>query len=50
VPTRDFAGTILVVAQDIFFAPDTSDGVKNVVNRFRQVMSSVDGMTIDREP
>jgi len=50
VPTGDFTGTILVVAQDIFFAPDTSDGVKNVVNHFRQVMSSVDGMTIDREP
>jgi hypothetical protein len=50
VPTRDFTGTILVVAQDIFFAPDMSGDVKNVVNHFRQVMSSVDGMTIDREP
>ena len=50
MPTHDFTGTILVVAQDIFFAPDTSDGVKNVVNHFRHVMSLVDGMTIDREP
>lgn len=49
-PKRDFAGTILVVAQDMFFAPDSSDDVKNVVAEFRQVMSAVDGMTIDREP
>lgn len=49
-PKRDFAGTILVVAQDMFFAPGSSDDVKNVVAGFRQVMSAVDGMTIDREP
>jgi TonB-like protein len=50
VPKSDFAGTVLVVAQDMFFARDTSDDVKNVVTEFRQVMSAVDGMTIDREP
>jgi Gram-negative bacterial TonB protein C-terminal len=49
-PQHDFAGTVLVVAQDMFFAPDSSDDVKNVVAEFRQVMSAVDGMTIDREP
>lgn len=49
-PKRDFAGTVLVVAQDMFFAPNPSDDVKNVVAEFRQVMSAVDGMTIDREP
>ena len=49
-PKHDFAGTVLVVAQDMFFAPDSSDDVKNVVAGFRQVMSAVDGMTIDREP
>ena len=49
-PKRDFAGTVLIVAQDMFFAPDSSDDVKNVVAEFRQVMSAVDGMTIDREP
>jgi hypothetical protein len=49
-PKHDFAGTVLVVAQDMFFAPDTSDDVKNVVADFRQVISTVDGMTIDREP
>ena len=49
-PKSDLAGTVLVVAQDMFFAPDPSDDVKNVVAEFRQVMSAVDGMTIDREP
>ena len=49
-PKREFAGTGLVVAQDMFFAPDSSDDVKSVVAEFRQIMSGVDGMTIDREP
>src|SRR3981189_578395 len=49
-PKHAFAGTVLFVAQDMFFAPDSSDDVKNVVAEFRQVMSTVDGMTIDREP
>ena len=34
----------------MFFASDFSDDVKTVVAEFRQVMSTVDGMTIDREP
>jgi len=50
VPKGEFNGTILIVAQDMFFAPDVSDGVKNVVGEVRRVMSSVEGMTIDREP
>jgi hypothetical protein len=33
----------------MFFAPESSE-VKNVVAEFRQVMSAVDGMTIDSEP
>src|SRR6267378_215125 len=48
-PKHDFVGTVLVVAQDMFFAPESSEA-KNVVAEFRQVMSAVDGMTIDREP
>jgi Gram-negative bacterial TonB protein C-terminal len=50
VPKQDFDGTVLIVAQDSFFAAETPDDVKNVVTEVRQVMSSVDGMTIDREP
>src|SRR5262249_42065670 len=41
---------ILLVAQDMFFTPDTSIDVKDVVASFRDAISSVDGMTIDREP
>ena len=48
-PKHEFVGTVLVVAQDMFFAPESSE-VKNVVAEFRQVMSAVDGMTIDSEP
>ena len=50
VPKRDFGGTVLIVAQDKFFATDASDDLRNVVAEIRKVMSSVDGMTIDREP
>jgi Gram-negative bacterial TonB protein C-terminal len=50
VPKQAFDGTVLIVAQDSFFAAETPDDVKNVVTEVRQVMSSVDGMTIDREP
>jgi hypothetical protein len=50
VPEQTFSGTILLVAQDMFFAPDTSIDVKDVVANFRDGISSVDGMTIDREP
>jgi TonB-like protein len=46
----ELAGTILVVAQDMLFASDASEDVESVVTRFRQVMSSVEGMIIDREP
>jgi Gram-negative bacterial TonB protein C-terminal len=50
VPKQDFDGTVLIVAQDSFLAAETPDDVKNIVTEVRQVMSSVDGMTIDREP
>jgi hypothetical protein len=50
VPERAFSGTILLVAQDMFFTPDTSIDVKDVVARFRDAISPVDGMAIDREP
>jgi hypothetical protein len=39
-PKHDFAGTVLVVAQDMFFAPESSEA-KNVVAESRQVMSTV---------
>jgi hypothetical protein len=48
-PKHDFVGTVLVAAQDMFFAPESSEA-KNVVAESRRVMSAVDGMTIDSEP
>jgi hypothetical protein len=48
-PKDDFVGTVLVAAQDMFFASESSEA-KNVVAESRQVMSAVDGMTIDSEP
>jgi hypothetical protein len=50
VPEHALSGTILLVAQDMFFTPDTSIDVKDVVASFRDAISSVDEMTIDREP
>src|SRR5215471_4193241 len=50
LPKLEFEGTVLIVAQDMFFADDTATEVKSVVAEARHVMSSVDGMTIDREP
>lgn len=50
IPKQDFRAAILIVAQDMFFSSDASDSAKNAVAEVRQVMSSVDGMTIDREP
>jgi hypothetical protein len=50
IPKQDFRATILIVAQDMFFAQEASDGAKDAVAEVRQVMSSVDGMTIDHEP
>jgi hypothetical protein len=47
---NDFAGTVLVAAQDTFFEAGSSNDMKNMVAQFRQVLSKVDGMTIDREP
>ena len=44
VTKRELSGTILVVAQDMFFASDTSEDVKSIATRFRQVMSSVSSL------
>ena len=62
VPKSEFNATILIAAQDMFFAskppppyppPQAGEGrvgVAEMVSDFRQAMSEVDGMTIDREP
>jgi hypothetical protein len=62
IPQSDATATILITAQDMFFAskspppypsPQAGEGrvgVAEMVHDFRQAMSEVDGMTIDREP
>ncbi len=50
IPEQESGGTVLIAAQDMFFADDAANEVKSFVAEARQIMSSVDGMTIDREP
>jgi hypothetical protein len=62
VPQSEFNASIMIAAQDMFFAsksppsyppPQAGEGrmgVAEMVGDFRQAMSQVDGMTIDREP
>src|SRR5262249_28951801 len=42
--------TMMIAAQDMFFASKPHGDVAAMVRDFRQAMSEVDGMTIDREP
>jgi hypothetical protein len=50
VPKSEVNATILIAAQDMFFASKSYGKVVEMVGDFRQAMSEVDGMTIDREP
>jgi hypothetical protein len=50
VPQSDPTATVLIAAQDMFFASKSHANVAEMVADFRQAMSAVDGMTIDREP
>jgi hypothetical protein len=50
IPQSEPNAAILIAAQDMFFAPKPHGNVVEMVGDFRQAMSQVDGMTIDREP
>jgi hypothetical protein len=50
VPKGELAATILIAAQDMFFADKAHGDAASAVNDFRQAISGVEGMTIDREP
>jgi TonB family protein len=50
IPTGDLDGTILIAAQDTFFAHKDYRDVAAAATDFRQAMSRVAAMTIDREP
>jgi hypothetical protein len=48
VPTGEFDGTVMVAAQDIFFAAKPFDDLMAMTEEFSRSMSQVEGMTIDR--
>jgi Gram-negative bacterial TonB protein C-terminal len=50
VPQSEQNASIMIVAQDMFFASQSRGNIAEMVHEFRQAMSEVDGMTIDREP
>jgi hypothetical protein len=50
IPQSDPAAAIMITAQDMLFASNSHRNIAEMVHDFRQAMSEVDGMTIDREP
>jgi hypothetical protein len=49
-PAGELTGTILIAAQDIFFADKPIDDVMAMTNEVGRAMAKVDGMKIDRPP
>jgi Gram-negative bacterial TonB protein C-terminal len=49
-PQSELNATVLIAAQDMFFASKPHSDVAEMVRDLRRAMSEVDGMTIDREP
>src|SRR5260370_1022979 len=49
IPQSEQKAAILITAQDMFFASKSHVNIAEMVHDFRQAMSEVDGMTIDRE-
>jgi Gram-negative bacterial TonB protein C-terminal len=50
VPEGEMAGTILITAQDLFFAAEPYKDAAAMADDFRRSVSEIAGMTIDREP
>jgi hypothetical protein len=50
VPQSQPRATIMIAAQDMFFTSKFYANVAQMVGDFRQAMSKVNGMTIDRQP
>src|SRR5882672_10581588 len=50
VPQSEQNASIMIVAQDMLFASKSHVNIAEIVHDFRQAISEVDGMTIDREP
>jgi hypothetical protein len=50
VPTGELDGTILIAAQDMFFATKPNRDLAVAASDFREAMAQIDGMAIDYEP
>jgi hypothetical protein len=50
IPKSELNATILIAAQDLFFTAKPDSDLAEMTRDFRQAMSEVDGMVIDREP
>jgi len=50
VPPGELTGTIMIAAQDMFFAAGPQDTAVAMVADFHHAMSEIDGMTIDQAP
>lgn len=50
VPKGELTGTILIAAQDTFFAAKPQNGAAEMIADFRDAMSKVEGMTIEDAP
>jgi hypothetical protein len=50
VPGGEFTGTILVAAQDAFFAGEPLDDLPAAAQAFARSIAKVDGMTVDQAP
>jgi hypothetical protein len=50
VPKGELAATILIAAQDTFFADKPHGDAASAITEFRQAISEVEGMMVDREP
>ncbi len=49
-PAGDLTGTLLIAAQDMFFAAKPSADAAATADEFGRAMAAVEGMTIDRPP
>jgi hypothetical protein len=49
-PAGEPDATILIAAQDVFFAAKPENDLAAVTSEFREAMAGIDGMTIDHEP
>jgi hypothetical protein len=50
IPRGELDATILIAAQDTFFADKPLSNAVEAASDFRRAMSEIEGMTIDREP